>query len=172
MNVKWGENWNWGILYGDCTHIVILHTVYFFQQAVRDNQILIVTGETGSGKTTQITQYLAEGGFTNRGKILCTQPRKFATVSVAKRVAEEFGCQLGQEVGYTVRFEDCTSPKTVIKCVYTVHQYYTLSLIDARKCNIMTHIMPKSVLLSFNTVCLLGTFYYILIHATSWMTTV
>ncbi|XP_058984979.1 ATP-dependent RNA helicase DHX8 [Musca domestica] len=84
-------------------------------KAVTDNQILIVIGETGSGKTTQITQYLAECGFTNRGKIGCTQPRRVAAMSVAKRVAEEFGCRLGQEVGYTIRFEDCTSPETVIK---------------------------------------------------------
>ncbi|KAG6448697.1 hypothetical protein O3G_MSEX005619 [Manduca sexta] len=84
-------------------------------KAVADNQILIVIGETGSGKTTQITQYLAECGLTARGKIACTQPRRVAAMSVAKRVAEEFGCRLGQEVGYTIRFEDCTSPDTVIK---------------------------------------------------------
>ncbi|CAN7996933.1 unnamed protein product, partial [Ixodes pacificus] len=96
-------------------------------KAVTDNQILIVIGETGSGKTTQITQYLAEAGFTTRGKIGCTQPRRVAAMSVAKRVAEEFGCRLGQEarpqtwfterlpVGYTIRFEDCTSPETLIK---------------------------------------------------------
>ncbi|CAG0899777.1 unnamed protein product, partial [Cyprideis torosa] len=84
-------------------------------KAVKDNQILIVIGETGSGKTTQITQYLAEAGFTARGKICCTGPRRVAAMSVAKRVAEEFGCRLGQEVGYTIRFEDCTSRRTVIK---------------------------------------------------------
>ena len=72
-------------------------------------------GETGSGKTTQITQYLAEAGYTTRGKIGCTQPRRVAAMSVAKRVSEEYGCCLGQEVGYTIRFEDCTSPETVIK---------------------------------------------------------
>ncbi|GAU99756.1 hypothetical protein RvY_10710 [Ramazzottius varieornatus] len=84
-------------------------------KAVTDNQILVVIGETGSGKTTQITQYLAEEGFTIRGKIGCTQPRRVAAMSVAKRVAEEFGCRLGQEVGYTIRFEDCTTNETVIK---------------------------------------------------------
>lgn len=66
------------------------------RKAVTENQILIVIGETGSGKTTQITQYLAEAGFTSRGKIGCTQPRRVAAMSVAKRVAEEFGCRLGQ----------------------------------------------------------------------------
>ncbi|XP_063696114.1 ATP-dependent RNA helicase DHX8 [Culicoides brevitarsis] len=84
-------------------------------KAVNDNQILIVIGETGSGKTTQITQYLAECGFTARGRIGCTQPRRVAAMSVAKRVAEEYGCRLGQEVGYTIRFEDCTCPETLIK---------------------------------------------------------
>uniref|UniRef100_A0A1B0CYN0 RNA helicase n=1 Tax=Phlebotomus papatasi TaxID=29031 RepID=A0A1B0CYN0_PHLPP len=84
-------------------------------KAVNDNQILIVIGETGSGKTTQITQYLSESGFSARGKIGCTQPRRVAAMSVAKRVAEEFGCRMGQEVGYTIRFEDCTSPETIIK---------------------------------------------------------
>uniref|UniRef100_A0A0B7B2H2 RNA helicase n=1 Tax=Arion vulgaris TaxID=1028688 RepID=A0A0B7B2H2_9EUPU len=84
-------------------------------KAVSDNQILIVIGETGSGKTTQMTQYLAEAGYTTRGKIGCTQPRRVAAMSVAKRVSEEFGCRLGQEVGYTIRFEDCTSAETKIK---------------------------------------------------------
>lgn len=84
-------------------------------QAVKDNQILIVVGETGSGKTTQLTQYLAEAGFTNNGIIGCTQPRRVAAMSVAKRVAEEVGCELGQEVGYLIRFEDFTSPATKIK---------------------------------------------------------
>merc|ERR1719369_2770868 len=84
-------------------------------KAIYDNQILIVVGETGSGKTTQMTQYLAEAGFTVTGRIGCTQPRRVAAMSVAKRVSEEFGCRLGQEVGYTIRFEDCTSPETKIK---------------------------------------------------------
>ncbi|KAL3452161.1 putative RNA helicase-like splicing factor [Aspergillus insuetus] len=84
-------------------------------EAVENNQLLIVVGDTGSGKTTQLTQYLAEGGYANRGIIGCTQPRRVAAMSVAKRVAEEVGCKLGAEVGYTIRFEDCTSPETKIK---------------------------------------------------------
>jgi ATP-dependent RNA helicase DHX8/PRP22 len=83
--------------------------------AIAQNQVLVVIGETGSGKTTQMTQYMYEMGYTSHGLIGCTQPRRVAAMSVAKRVAEEFGCQLGQEVGYTIRFEDCTSPSTKIK---------------------------------------------------------
>ncbi|WVR04113.1 hypothetical protein IAU60_001112 [Kwoniella sp. DSM 27419] len=89
-------------------------------QAVRNNQILVVVGDTGSGKTTQMAQYLAEEGFLEKGKLGCTQPRKVAAVSVAKRVAEEVGCRLGAEVGYTIRFEDMTSPETKIKYMYSV----------------------------------------------------
>eukprot|EP00930_Biecheleria_cincta_P012988 TRINITY_DN11806_c0_g1_i1.p1 TRINITY_DN11806_c0_g1~~TRINITY_DN11806_c0_g1_i1.p1 ORF type:complete len:1134 (+),score=256.93 TRINITY_DN11806_c0_g1_i1:114-3515(+) len=84
-------------------------------QAIKDNQVLIVIGETGSGKTTQITQYMAEAGYTARGVIGCTQPRRVAAMSVAKRVAEEYGCRIGQEVGYAIRFEDQTGPDTLIK---------------------------------------------------------
>mmetsp|Transcript_12057 Transcript_12057/g.28301 ORF Transcript_12057/g.28301 Transcript_12057/m.28301 type:complete len:1283 (-) Transcript_12057:45-3893(-) len=84
-------------------------------RAMSENQVLVVIGETGSGKTTQMTQYLHEQGITRNGMIGCTQPRRVAAVSVAKRVSEEFGCTLGEEVGYTIRFEDCTSQSTKIK---------------------------------------------------------
>ncbi|KAJ3233991.1 DEAH-box ATP-dependent RNA helicase prp22 [Chytriomyces hyalinus] len=84
-------------------------------RAVDGNQVMIVVGDTGSGKTTQMAQYLAEEGFLSRGMLGCTQPRRMAAMSVAKRVAEEVGCRLGQEVGYTIRFEDCTSPETKLK---------------------------------------------------------
>lgn len=78
--------------------------------------MLIIEGETGSGKTTQIPQYLYEDGFTAEGKkIACTQPRRVAAMSVAARVAEETGTKLGNEVGYSIRFEDCTSERTVLK---------------------------------------------------------
>ncbi|KAK7169839.1 hypothetical protein R3I94_000163 [Phoxinus phoxinus] len=82
---------------------------------IRDNNIVIVVGETGSGKTTQLTQYLHEDGYTGYGMVGCTQPRRVAAMSVAKRVSEEMNSNLGEEVGYAIRFEDCTSEKTVIK---------------------------------------------------------
>ncbi len=82
---------------------------------IRDNQVVIVIGETGSGKTTQLTQFLNEDGYGRLGMIGCTQPRRVAAVSVANRVAEEMNVKVGEEVGYVVRFEDVTSPKTIIK---------------------------------------------------------
>ncbi|XP_006296554.2 probable pre-mRNA-splicing factor ATP-dependent RNA helicase DEAH6 isoform X2 [Capsella rubella] len=83
--------------------------------AVKDHQVLIIVGETGSGKTTQIPQYLHEAGYTKHGKVGCTQPRRVAAMSVAARVAQEMGGKLGHEVGYSIRFEDCTSEKTILK---------------------------------------------------------
>jgi len=61
-----------------------------------------------------MTQYLAEAGYTSRGIIGCTQPRRVAAMSVAKRVSEEVGCKLGQEVGYVIRFENMATPETKI----------------------------------------------------------
>lgn len=87
---------------------------------IKENQFMVIVGETGSGKTTQIVQYLAEEGF-NHGpnsshKIIgCTQPRRVAAVSVAQRVAQERGTRLGQDVGYTIRFEDNSQSLTNIK---------------------------------------------------------
>ena len=127
--------------------------------AVAAHQVLIIVGETGSGKTTQIPQYLLEAGYGEAGGrggrggsgsddygeggggggdgnggrrrsagrnksppasstksiIGCTQPRRVAAMSVAARVAVEAGCKLGAEVGYSIRFEDCTSEDTRIK---------------------------------------------------------
>lgn len=84
--------------------------------AIAEYQVLIVVGETGSGKTTQLPQFLHEAGYTKDGKkVGCTQPRRVAAMSVAARVAEEMGVRLGRECGYSIRFEDCTSDDTVIK---------------------------------------------------------
>lgn len=84
--------------------------------AIEEHQVLIIEGETGSGKTTQIPQYLYESGFCKSGmKVGCTQPRRVAAMSVAARVATEMGVKLGAEVGYAIRFEDCTSERTRLK---------------------------------------------------------
>ncbi|KAI4522627.1 pre-mRNA splicing factor [Schizophyllum commune Loenen D] len=85
-------------------------------EAIQEHQVLIVVAETGSGKTTQLPQYLHEAGYTANGqKVGCTQPRRVAAMSVAARVADEMGTKVGYEVGYSIRFEDCTSDKTVLK---------------------------------------------------------
>jgi pre-mRNA-splicing factor ATP-dependent RNA helicase DHX38/PRP16 len=84
-------------------------------RVIRDNQVVIVVGQTGSGKTTQLTQFLFEDGYAKQGLIGCTQPRRVAAMSVAKRVSEEMEVKLGGQVGYAIRFEDCTSKDTKIK---------------------------------------------------------
>ena len=80
---------------------------------VEKNRIVIIQGETGSGKTTQIPQFLLEAGY--YGGIVCTQPRRVAAMSIAKRVSQEMEVELGAQVGYTVRFDDKTSNDTLIK---------------------------------------------------------
>ena len=89
-----------------------------------------MVGDTGSGKTTQMAQYLAEEGLLEKGKLGCTQPRKVAAVSVAKRVSEEVGCRMGAEVGYTIRFEDISGPDTKIKFMVSHCTKKTLTWID------------------------------------------
>ncbi|KAI1344877.1 P-loop containing nucleoside triphosphate hydrolase protein [Xylariaceae sp. FL0016] len=87
-----------------------------FIQAVEEHQVIVLVGETGSGKTTQLPQYLHEAGYTKDGlKVGCTQPRRVAAMSVAARVADEMGVKVGNEVGYSVRFENSTSDKTVLQ---------------------------------------------------------
>jgi HrpA-like RNA helicase len=87
-----------------------------FINMVHQHQTSILVGETGSGKTTQIAQFIAEAGYGgDRGMIACTQPRRVAAMSVARRVAEEMDVALGEEVGYSIRFEECSSNKTLIK---------------------------------------------------------
>ena len=91
-----------------------------FARMLRESQVVIVEGTTGSGKTTQLPQYCVNAGFgvdaSGRSRLVaCTQPRRVAAMSVAARVAEEMDCRLGEEVGYSIRFEECSGPKTVLK---------------------------------------------------------
>jgi ATP-dependent RNA helicase DDX35 len=90
-----------------------IHILYLLE----NYPTVIIVGSTGCGKTTQIPQYLHENGWTVGGRcIACTQPRRVAATSVAARVAYEMGVKLGEEVGYSVRFDDCSDPeKTRIK---------------------------------------------------------
>ena len=87
-----------------------------FANMINGNQVTILVGETGSGKTTQIPQFIAEQGYAQDRKLIaCTQPRRVAAMSVARRVAEEMDVVLGEEVGYSIRFEELTSNKTFVK---------------------------------------------------------
>ena len=83
--------------------------------AIKKNKVVIISGETGSGKTTQIPKFCIEAGQGIKGAIGCTQPRRIAAINVAKRIAEELNESLGRSVGYKIRFDDKTKAHTCIK---------------------------------------------------------
>ncbi|MDE2359077.1 MAG: Flp pilus assembly complex ATPase component TadA, partial [Betaproteobacteria bacterium] len=83
--------------------------------AVREHQVIVVSGETGSGKTTQLPKICLAIGRGERGQIAHTQPRRIAARSVAARIAQELGTALGEAVGYKVRFTDRTRPEAYVK---------------------------------------------------------
>lgn len=116
----------------------------------------LVIGETGSGKTTQIAQILLREGVVAEGTAVCvTQPRRVAAVSVAKRVAEEMRVLVGQEVGYTVRFEDKTSRATRVKYV-TDGTLLREILEDARLSRYSVVVLDEAHERSLNTDILFG----------------
>ena len=82
---------------------------------LKANQVIVVAGDTGSGKTTQLPKICLQAGLGRRGLIGHTQPRRLAAVSVANRIAEELGTEIGQGVGYQVRFNDKQSQGTYLK---------------------------------------------------------
>lgn len=84
-------------------------------ETLRERQVLIVAGETGSGKTTQLPLICLEAGYGTNGKIGCTQPRRIAATSIAHRVASECRSTIGREIGYKIRFSDHDSPQTSVK---------------------------------------------------------
>lgn len=130
-------------------------------QVIQSNQVTIVIGETGSGKTTQLTQYLYESGYAERGLIGCTQPRRVAAMSVAQRVSEEMEVRVGQEVGYAIRFEDHTSAATKIKYLtdgILLRETLTDPTLDNYSCIIMDEAHERAL----NTDILLGLFRTIL----------
>lgn len=130
-------------------------------RVIRDNQVVIVIGETGSGKTTQLAQFLYEDGYGKTGMIGCTQPRRVAAMSVAKRVAEEMEVKLGSTVGYAIRFEDCTSKETVIKYMtdgVLLRESLNEPDLDRYSCVIMDEAHERAL----NTDVLMGLFKKIL----------
>ena len=97
------------------TELPIARRIEEIVDLLRSNQVVVVAGETGSGKTTQLPKACLAAGLGRLGAIAHTQPRRLAARTVAARIAEELGVELGQEVGYAVRFSDRTSPETVVK---------------------------------------------------------
>ena len=83
---------------------------------IGESAVTVVVGETGSGKTTQLVQYLHQRGYARQGKLIgCTQPRRLAAIGVARRVSDEMGCALGTTVGYSIHLDDTTSAETEVK---------------------------------------------------------
>ncbi|GAB7350745.1 hypothetical protein MBLNU459_g1296t1 [Dothideomycetes sp. NU459] len=126
-----------------------------FLEMFQKTQILVFVGETGSGKTTQIPQFVLFDDLPHfDGKMVaCTQPRRVAAMSVAQRVAEEMDVKLGDEVGYSIRFEDMTSPKTILKYMtdgmllreamndHNLARYSTIILDEAHERTLATDIL-------------------------------
>ena len=83
--------------------------------AIRNNQAVVIAGETGSGKTTQIPKMCLEAGLGIEGKIGCTQPRRVAALSISQRISEELGVAWGEQVGCKIRFDDRSSQHTYIQ---------------------------------------------------------
>eukprot|EP00054_Salpingoeca_dolichothecata_P009605 m.54127 g.54127 ORF g.54127 m.54127 type:complete len:714 (-) comp18476_c0_seq1:23-2164(-) len=122
-----------------------------FHEMLNDTQAMVLVGETGSGKTTQIPQWCLE--HRNKRLVACTQPRRVAAMSVAQRVAEEMDVSLGEQVGYTIRFEDCTSKNTCLKYMtdgmllreamndHTLSRYGVLILDEAHERTLATDIL-------------------------------
>lgn len=124
-------------------------------QLYQQSQILVFVGETGSGKTTQIPQFVLFDDLphTQRKQIACTQPRRVAAMSVAQRVAAEMDVKLGEEVGYSIRFEDMTGPRTLLKYMTdgmllreamndnTLSRYSTIMLDEAHERTMATDIL-------------------------------
>lgn len=133
--------------------ISILFIIFVFVKMVEQNAVVIVIAETGSGKSTQMPQYLARANYDK--KIICTQPRRLAAKSLAKRVAFEYGTNLGREVGYRVRFDNCSENTT--KIIYVTEGVLVHELAaDVTASNYSVVIIDEAHERNLNTDVLLG----------------
>lgn len=115
-------------------------------ETIVTNQVTIVCGETGSGKTTQLPQYILDYTRSTNGKcrVLCTQPRRISAVSVAERVATERGEKVGHTVGFHIRLESCVGPKTLL--IYCTNGILLRTLMNGDQClDNFTHIIVDEV---------------------------
>lgn len=99
----------------DKSHLAVYNYKDEIIKAIQENQVVVIEAPTGSGKTTQLPQIIFEAGLDKWGIVGVTQPRRIAAYGVSKRIAEEMNVELGQLVGYKMRFDDCTSVNTKIK---------------------------------------------------------
>jgi ATP-dependent helicase HrpA len=114
-------------------------------RAIKDNPVLIISGETGCGKSTQLPKMCLEAGRGIAGRIACTQPRRIAAITIAHRIAEELGETVGRTVGYKIRFQDKTAPEGYIKIMtdgmllaetqsdHNLYEYDTLIIDEAHE---------------------------------------
>lgn len=111
----------WATIYEKRTKLPVWEYQETFMRLLDENQTIVLVGETGSGKTTQIPQWCVDYCLKQSQEsgqklyVACTQPRRVAAMSVAARVAEEMDVGLGEQVGYSIRFESRTSAKTLLK---------------------------------------------------------
>ncbi|KAL0275900.1 UNVERIFIED_CONTAM: hypothetical protein PYX00_003620 [Menopon gallinae] len=128
-----------------CTNLIINNYKRKILSLVEANEVTILTGPTGCGKTTQVPQFILDS-YTEKRKhcnIVVTQPRRIAAISIAKRVSEERGWELGKLCGYKVGLKDCTSPDT--RLTFMTIGYFLQQLVNNKNMNTYTHVILDEV---------------------------